>query len=370
MRKLALLMMVAVLGACGTLPSVGPSRGNIESNSTAQGGNIPVIAVTHSVARASYQSAGYGFPSSFYQNGTISYEAIRSGDIIQITVWENVDNGTFATLGARVTPLSEMRVSSAGTIFMPYVGQIKASGKTPDQLRREITQQLSTQTPDPQVEVRVLTPSSQGGVMLFTQGGGGLVPLNEGNLTLAAMLASAGGAGAADPRTTRVTLTRGGQSGTILLQSLYDNSKNDVTLRRNDRIILEADRRYYRILGAGSAQGLIPFSRSEVSVLDAISETGGLNGATSDATGIFVFRTISAQVANRLISGNRYSSPVNVVFTINLKDADGLFLGQEFKISDKDTIYITEAPFVTWTKVISSLTSATDSITDITSLLE
>ena len=366
-RRTALIGLLA-MSACNTLPSVGPSRKEIVNGTDAAGRKSNIIPVTHGIAAATRVSSGYGFPSSFYGAGIPNYEGIKAGDILQITVWENVDNGLFATLGSRVTQLSPMRVSEAGSIFVPYVGNIKTHGRTTDQLRQEITAKLSGQTPDPQVEVTMVTSSTKGGVTIFstgtTGGGGTLVPFNEGNLSLAPMLAGAGGI-SGDPQSTRLTLTRDGQTGTILVQSLYDNPKNDIALRNNDRIVIESDRRYYRMLGSGGSQNLVAFTREDLSILDAISENGGLNSSVSDPSGIFVFRTVSANVANRLYGSNRFSGSVNLVFTIDLRGSDGLFLADEFQLQDRDTVYITEAPFVTWTKVIGAVSSTVSSVSSL-----
>ncbi len=56
--------------------------------------------------------------------------------------------------GQRVSLLDQVQVDGQGYIFVPYAGQIKAAGQTPDGLRQAITRKLDTQTPDPQVTVQ------------------------------------------------------------------------------------------------------------------------------------------------------------------------------------------------------------------------
>jgi polysaccharide export outer membrane protein len=53
-------------------------------------------------------------------------------DGLQITVWKNPDLSTDAT------------VRPDGTITMPLIGDIKAAGRTPSELKAEISQKLST----------------------------------------------------------------------------------------------------------------------------------------------------------------------------------------------------------------------------------
>ncbi len=51
--------------------------------------------------------------------------------------------------GAKTTALTEVQVDGSGYIFVPYAGRIKASGNSPEALRRIITSKLDAQTPDP-----------------------------------------------------------------------------------------------------------------------------------------------------------------------------------------------------------------------------
>lgn len=353
-----------ILGSCAALPNVGPTRSGIGASSVENGGQTHIVETTPKLAKSMKVQTSYGFPSAFFGSSKGGYENINAGDIINITVWENSDEGVFATLGNRVTSLSPMRVPESGKIFVPYVGELQAAGRTTEQLRKEITAELEQQTPFPQVEIQRET-GQKGGVLIFGETGrGGLFPLNEGNLDLASMLASSG-AGASDPQSTRLTVTRGSTSGTILMQDLYDNPRNNIALRANDRITMEADRRFYRMLGQGGTQNLVKFTRAEISLLDAISENGGLSPVTADATGVFVFRTVSAEEANRLFAApGRYNSPQRFAFVVNMLEADGLFTAEDFQIRAKDTIYITEAPLVTWNRVISSVAGVASSVND------
>ncbi len=44
------------------------------------------------------------------------------------------------------------------------------------------------------------------------------------------------------------------------------------------------------------------------------------------------------------------------LYMLNLTEPNGIFLGRDFKIRDGDTIYVTEAPYVAWTKTLTVLT--------------
>jgi polysaccharide export outer membrane protein len=50
-----------------------------------------------------------------------------------------------------------------------------------------------------------------------------------------------------------------------------------------------------------------------------------------------------------------------IAYVLNLAKPDGMFVARDFIIRDEDTVYVTEAPFVQWQKIMNSiLGTATD----------
>ena len=361
MNKILALCFAVLLAACASLPAAGPSKGAILDDVGTGEADLNIVPLSPSVISRANIAVGFGFPSEFFNTRQEIYEIIRPGDSLSITIWENVDNGLFATLGNRVTQLGEMRVAQDGTIFVPYVGKIQAAGRTTEQLRVQISNQLATQTPDPQVEVRRLTPGLSGGVRLITNGGSRNIPFDEGNLTLAGMIASSG-VGFQDARSTKLSLVRGSQKGTILLQMLFENSRYDVALRDGDKIFIELDDRSFKRFNESSGAANVPFTEAEMSLLDAITQSGGLNAASADPSGIFIFRRMSAKRGNQIVGENRFQNGAKIVFTINLRDPQGLFLAEDFLMEDDDIIYVTDAPYVKWSRAISYFVGAVGSV--------
>jgi polysaccharide export outer membrane protein len=169
------------------------------------------------------------------------------------------------------------------------------------------------------------------------------------------MLAGAGGV-AIVPDVAQVKLERGGRTGRVWLQDLYDNPRYDVALRSGDRIIVEEDRRAFTALGATGTQARIPFNKRELSAVEAIAAAGGLDGRAADPTGVFVFREERSEIANRVLGRNDLVGPQRVAYVLDLTRADGLFSAGEFIIRDEDTVYITEAPFAAWSRVLGVAT--------------
>ena len=89
-----------------------------------------------------------------------------------------------------------------------------------------------------------------------------------------------------------------------------------------------------------------------MSALEAIAAAGGLDGNAADPTGVFIFRTETQEVANRVMGRSDLIGPQRVAYLLNLTQPEGLFSAREFIIRDEDTVYITEAPFASWSRVL------------------
>lgn len=346
------LALVAALASCNALPRSGPTARDIRSGGEDVALDMHIVAVTPAIAAASRSIERLGFGPAFTSAGTVSPDAISPGDTVSVRVWENVDTGLLAGVGQKVTSLEAIPVDQAGNIFIPYAGSIHAAGRTPDQLRDEITASLEAQTPDPQVEVRRVagdgaTVSVMGGV-----NAPGIYPIEAPTRRLSAMLAQAGGV-AVVPDIAQIKIERGGRVGRIWLQDLYDNPALDVALRPDDRIIVEQDRRSFTALGATQGQARVPFNTRDMTAIEAIASAGGLDGRAADPTGVFIFRDETAEVANRVLGRHDLVGPQRMAYLLNLTEASGLFSAREFIIRDEDTIYITEAPLASWARVVT-----------------
>lgn len=353
-RALALVLATSLVAGCG-LPRVGPTKSEIQSGSVYEEGDAFVVAVNDHVTRTTDVQPPLGFPESFLQAGLVGPDTIRPGDTLGLTIWENVDDGLMTSETANQTMLEEVQVDSDGFIFVPYAGRIKAAGNTPETVRRVITRKLDQQTPDPQVQVRRLAGDGATVSISGAVGGQGVYPIQAPTRRLSAMIAAAGGI-AIEPEVAQITVLRGNQRGKIWFQDLFRTPRTDIPLRAGDRILVEADTRAYTVLGAAGTQARVTFNTHTMSAVEGLARVGGLTVSASDPTGIFVLRDEPADVANEVMGRTDLAGPQRMVYVLDLTQSNGIFLGRDFKIRDGDTIYITEAPFASWGKVISALT--------------
>ena len=365
-RPIAVLAALAVVSSCG-LPQVGPNKRQIFAGSVQQDGDAFVVSVNDRVTRATAVVPALGFSNAFKNAATLGSDTIRAGDVLGITVYENVDDPLLGVEGSPATVLEEVQVDGAGFIFIPYAGRIKAAGNTPDAIRRIITNKLGEQTPDPQVEVRRAAGDGSTVSLIGAVGGQGVYAIQRPTRTLGTMLAQAGGV-TIEPDIAQVTVIRGSQRGKVWLQDLYDHPQLDIALRGGDRILVEEDTRSFTALGATGGQAQVPFESQTLSALEGIAQVGGLNAATADPTGVFVFRNEPEEVAAQVLGRSDLQGAQRMVYVLDLTKPNGMFMARDFVIRDGDTLYVTEAPFTQWNKVISAITGTASSAAGLTSL--
>ena len=350
-KPILVLAAMSVAASC-SLPKVGPNKREIFAGSVQKEGDAFIVAVNDRVTRATAVVPALGFSDSFKNASPLTSDTIRPGDVLGLTVWENVDDGLLANEATNATILDEVQVDSAGFIFVPYAGRLRASGNTPDQLREIITSKLEEQTPDPQVQVRRLAGDGSTVSLTGAVGGQGIYPIERPTRTLSSMLAQAGGV-TIQPDIAEVTVIRGNQQGKVWYQDLFNHPELDIALRGGDRILVEEDTRSFTALGATNTQARVPFETQDLSALEAIAQIGGLISAASDPTGVFVFRNEPAEIAGQVLGRDDLQGAQRMVYVLNLTEPNGLFTARDFVIRDEDTLYVTEAPYAQWTKTIS-----------------
>jgi len=352
-----------VLASCG-LPQVGPNKRQIFAGSVQREGDAFIVTVNDRVTRATAVVPALGFSPDFINAGQLGSDTIRAGDVLGITVYENVDDSLLGVEGAPAT-LAEVQVDGDGFIFIPYAGRIKASGNSPEAIRRIITEKLADQTPDPQVEVRRAAGDGSTVSLVGSVGGQGVYPIERPTRTLSTMLARSGGI-TISPEIAQVTVIRGAARGKIWFEDLYRYPELDIALRGGDRILVEEDTRSFTALGATGSQARVPFESQNLSAIEAIAQVGGLLASAADPTGVFVLRNEPEEVAEQVLGRNDLEGAQRLVYVLDLTEPNGMFMARDFVIRDGDTLYVTEAPFTQWTKVLTAITGTTTSASGLT----
>jgi polysaccharide export outer membrane protein len=328
-------------------------------------GDSFILTVDDRINRIASVAPALGFAEGFRTASQLGSDTINPGDVLGLTIWENVDDGLLVPQGQNATVLEEVQGDGSGYIFVPYAGRIRASGNTPEAVRRIISEKLADQTPDPQVQVRRLAGDGATVSIVGSVGAQGVYPIERPTRTLAAILAAAGGV-SIRPEIAQVTVVRGSHSGSIWFEDLYDHPGHDIAVRGGDRIFVEEDARTFTALGATGTQDRVQFESQSISAIEAIAQVGGLNSNLADPTGVFVFRNEPQEIANQLVGRTDLIGTQRVVYVLDLTKPNGIFMARDFAIRDQDTVYVTEAPFTEFNKTIAAATGSLSAVNTLT----
>lgn len=359
-RAVIALAAVGLVASCA-LPRSGPTKGEIYAGSVLREGDSYVLTVDDRVNRIASVTPALAFAETFRNAGVVGSDSINPGDVLTLTIWENVDDGLMVPTGMNATVLEEVQVDGQGNIFVPYVGRVRAAGNSPEAIRSLISSRLSEQTPDPQVQVTRFAGDGQTVSIVGAVGAQGVYPIERPTRTLSAMLARAGGV-AIEPDIAQVTVVRGSESGSVWFEDLYATPGADIALRGGDRIIVERDARTFTALGATGTQTRVPFESQALTAIEAIASVGGLSPMAADPTGVFVFRNEPQSIAQQLVGDPSLVGTQRMVYVLDLTRPNGMFMARDFAIRDGDTLYVTEAPFTQFSKIIAAITGSLGAI--------
>ena len=266
---------------------------------------------------------------------------IAPGDVLDVAIWDAEENSLLTSLGQRVARLQAIAVNSDGRIFIPFVGNMKVSGMSPQTARAQIETQLIATMPSAQVQISVVPGRANTANLVGGVSAPGVYPLPDRDYTLLSLLAQGGGV-RSNIKSAQVRLMRGPDVYGISLERLYADPKLDTTLIGGDLVIVEEDYRYFLSLGATGSEALHNFPKDRVTALDALAIVGGVSDARADPQGILILREYAMSAVRPDLSSG--PPQTRVVFTMDLTTADGLFSAAKFDVQSGDLVYATENP--------------------------
>ena len=259
---------------------------------------------------------------------------VGPGDVLAIQVWMRPDVSV-----PRVT------VAPDGTIPVPRVGYLRASGVTVQALAREIQEKLRPFYEKSEVLVHVIEYQNNKAFVLGRVSNPGVVSFS-GRGTLMEALAKAGGLPVLDREATlsRCSIVRG--SDTIIWIDLREllqrgNIALNARIQNNDIIFVpESKNESAYVMGEVLKPGIVTL-KNEVTVLDAVMSSGGFM-RTSNVQKLYVIR--SDGKASRVI-------PVDVEKLIERGDAS-----DNFVLRDNDVVYVSPTRLAKFNYLLEDLT--------------
>jgi polysaccharide export outer membrane protein len=354
-RLVTLLVATLALTAC-SLPRGAAVQSEVLKEKSAEQPTFQVIEVTRSNLPGLSKWAAYDEHSHHYwpevSHGSSS-SIIRTGDMVNITIWDSQDNSLLTNPGQRFTEINGVEVDSQGSIFLPYVNKVGIRGLTASGARSKIQDRLGPILPSAQVQLSLQQGRDHAVDVVGGVGKPGAYPMPSRNYKILNLMADAGGV-RTDLRNPQVRLLRGSKTYQISADHLLSDGSKNALLHPRDTVIIEEDDRSFTALGASGIENLIYFPKDYVTALEAISLMGGLSDTRADPKGVLILREYSASVLRPDGSGPTLQQ---VVFTLDLTSADGLFAARKFHIQPSDTVLATESP-VTSAQTIFGLVGA------------
>jgi len=345
-RAAAVTLLAATLGGCGILSGAGPYRVSIAADQDSSDPGYKVVDLDAQTIGPYMRPPAPALTSDVSQL-PVSNVYLIPGDVISLMISDSgQDGGTlFSPLVAGGTTFPKLRLDAAGKISLPYVGELKVSGMTLTQVETAVRQRLKGKAIDPQVHAELVGDLS-GSVLVA---GGVKTPGRysalQGPLTLLDAVNQAGGP-VLEPHLVNVVVRTGSKVYTYRYQDLLQGKNQPVPPR--SEIVVERARQRFVAMGAVKSPGLHDLPSANPSLLETLGTMGGLEEAKADPSGVFVFRLVDEDPAN----------PHAVVFRLNMRNPEAIFLAKQFLMQPEDAVYVTNAAVYEWQKIITPIVQA------------
>lgn len=273
--------------------------------------------------------------------GVYTYR-VGPGDQLRILTWTTPERRV-----ARDTDIVSEGpvVDEAGEFFFPFVGQMRASGRTVSQIRQALEDSLRAYIAEPQVEIAVQSFNAHRVNIIGAIGSPGSTTLTNVPLRLLDLVNQAGETDNSDLR--QVVIRRSGHEHRVNLRAFMETG-----LRGHNPIMLPGDTVFVppiadnRVFTFGEiGVGEIRLGPERKTLTEVLAARGGPDRIRGDARGIFVFRRIPEQTEGFY------------VFQFDLRNAAALMLTSQFAMAPMDVVFVTTDPVTRWNDTVGRLLS-------------
>ncbi len=358
LRLAATAGMVLSLGACAAMPAQGPSVQSISRESVNNAPSFLMVPVDRIVLTALVGKTGDDL-SPLTSTDAPPQGTIHIGDTVSVTLWE-FGSGLLGPLaggqvpvgfgGAQSATVPNQTVDQTGTIIVPFVGEVKAAGRTPRQVQADVVKALRGKTSETQALVQVVQTMDNVVTVTGDVSKPGRFPLALSGTRLLDAVATAGGT-TGKAREMLVQLTRGGQVRSLRMSAVLRDPSQNIFMKPGDLVTLDHEPQSVVVLGATNKQNEVYFGKARLTLAEAIGNGGGLVDKQADPAGVYVLRYESTDVAKRLRAEPlpdylTLGDTVPVVYHVNFKSAEGMLLAQSFQMRDQDLVYVSTSDAV------------------------
>lgn len=368
-RTIFAAVLAVGLSACTSLGSAGPSSGQVKrvDGETYDGGRIALVNLEAGTRQRIAQfEQSLSLAERLGDTGGGAW-LIGPGDTLDIALWEAPPAVLFGggavipglDAGAQNRTVVQQIVDSEGAITVPFAGRIVVGGYAPADVERAIVARLKGRANDPQVSVRLALNDSRNVTVLGEVAASRRVPLGPRGERLLDIIASAGGSRAPVHQAT-VQVSRGGTSATMALEAIIADPDQNIRMKPEDVVTVLHQPYSFIALGAIARSAEIPFEGRGITLAQALARVGGLRDDKANIRGVFVFRLEDPAALDPAVQGfteKTEDGRIPVVYRLDLADARGFFIAQDFKIRNHDVIYVSTAPGAEIREFLATVTS-------------
>tara|TARA_R110000868_G_scaffold375711_1_gene640373 strand:- start:8874 stop:10034 length:1161 start_codon:yes stop_codon:yes gene_type:complete len=367
--------LAMALSGCAIMSASGPSARSInkvERDQSVEDADIKVIDVTDAVVRNIILKTHKSLFSEALGEGRPIGSVIGQGDVLDIAIWEAPPATLFGSSGsdlrlgstssgalARGTSLPEQMVDSDGQITIPFVGRVRAAGRTPQEIAQNITSRLTGKAHQPQAIVRLSRNAAANVTVVGEVTNSARVPLTSRGERILDILATAGGVKQPVGKMT-IQITRGLKVSSLPLERVIRDPQQNVRLEPDDVMTLLFQPYSFTALGAIGRNDELPFEATGLTLIQALGRIAGLQDSRADVKGVFIFRFEDPSILDPAISTTDHltsDGKVPVIYRINMKDPSTFFIAQSFPIQDRDVLYVSNAPLADIQKFVNVIYS-------------
>ncbi|WP_248310324.1 polysaccharide biosynthesis/export family protein [Bosea sp. 117] len=338
------------------LPSAGPTARDVREESKQQEAVLPgfaLIPVDDQVISVLRRRAADTSLSSFGDRRASGDYKVGVGDAVTVTIWEAGSGGLFSAPavregqipGSRQATIPEQIVGRDGAITVPYAGRVQVAGRHTSEIERSIEQTLDGKAIQPQVLVTITRPLSNTVTVVGEGAAGARIPLSPKGDRILDILASAGG-NRVDVNESFIQLTRDSRTARVAMTKVAADPRENIYLRPGDVLTVIRDPQIFFAVGAVGRNAEIPFNAEGITLGQAIAKAGGLLDFRADPDGVFVFRLEKPEIARALTEVTpemMTMGGVRVAYAFNMRETSGIFAASQFRIFNRDVIFVSNA---------------------------
>ena len=360
------LLCATLPTACSTVPSPGPSRSALIDDATHADAPYLLVPISDFAIEHLAHFPGPSLYGKFGDYRKAVKQIVGVGDTLDVTIFEAAGGGLFSQpiaadqqTGSHSAQLPSQIVERDGSITVPYAGRVNVVGLTTPEIEKVIVQRLTGKAIEPQVVVTLSQNLSTSVTVTGEVVKGERVPLSARGDRLLDVIADAGGINA-PANESFIELMRDGKTLRVPFQTLVNDPKENIFARPGDTLTVVRYPLTFTAVGATLLNAVVNFDAVGISLEEAIGKAAGLVDVRADPEGVFVLRYEPVSIARGypgITPAQAALDLVPVVYLINMRDPNALFLARRFSIHDKDIVYVSNSPFSDLEKLFGLISS-------------